>query len=53
MLATLTSGDLSVLFVFVAFVAVCLALWRAVVRDVLGAILCAGVALVAIVIALN
>lgn len=52
-LATLDTGDLSVLFFFVAFVAVCVALWRATLNDVLGTILCAGVALVAVVIALS
>jgi hypothetical protein len=51
LLGRLSGADLTVLFVVLALVAVCVALWRAVERDILGVILSLAVALICIIIA--
>jgi len=52
MLATLSEGDLDTILLVLAIVAFAAAVWRAALRDVLGTVLCAGVGLVVLLVAL-
>lgn len=50
--ARLSEGDLGTILLILAIVAFCAAVWRATLRDVLGTVLCAGLGLVLLVVAL-
>lgn len=52
MLADLTAGDTSTIFLVLAIIAFAVAVWRATLRDVLGTVLCAGIGFVILLVAL-
>lgn len=52
LLARLSEGDLGTILLVLALVAFAAAVWRATLRDVLGTVLCAGVGLVLLLVAL-
>lgn len=51
MLANVSNSDLTLILYLIALVAVGLGLWRGVLRDVVGCVLCLLVAVVAVIIA--
>jgi hypothetical protein len=52
LLARLSEGDLGTILLVLAIIAFAAAVWRATLRDVLGTVLCAGLGLVLLIVAL-